>query len=139
MRPRDLRTVALLMLLAGLAPLMLAMGTTGGRDVMNPVRDFHATLVDKDGTKVDVSRLNIGGEVQLEGDLGRGTLRVAFDNINVIDFSSDSQDYSRAIVHLKNGESVTLRVRNSLMVYGNTPVGIYQVRARDLQSITFKS
>lgn len=139
MRPRDIRTVALLTLLAGVTPLLLAMGTTGGRDVTNPVRDFQATLVDKDGTKVEVNRLNIGGDVQLEGDLGRGNLRIAFDNIKDIAFSTDSQDYSRATVHLKNGESVTLRVRNSLMVYGNTPVGVYQVRARDLQSIAFKS
>jgi hypothetical protein len=42
-------------------------------------------------------------------------------------------------VHLKSGESVTLRVRSSLMIYGQTNVGLYQIRARDLQSITFTS
>jgi AICAR transformylase/IMP cyclohydrolase PurH len=115
------------------------MGSTGGRDVIHPAMDFHATLVDKDGINVEVNRVNIGGDVQLEGDMGRGNLRVAFENIKSVDFASDSHDFSRATVHLKNGEEVTLRVRNSLMIYGQTHVGIYEIRARDLQSMTFTS
>jgi hypothetical protein len=125
--------------LVSLTPLLLGMGTTGGRDVIHPVADFHATLTDTDGTKVQVNRLNIGGDVQLEGDMGRGTLRIAFDNIKSVDFAPDSHDYSRATVHLKSGESVTLRVRSSLMIYGQTNVGLYQIRARDLQNVTFTS
>jgi hypothetical protein len=133
------RTILVLPVLIGAAPLLLGMGTSGGRDVIHPVMDFHATLTDKDGVKVEVNRLNIGGDVQLEGDMGRGTLRIAFDNIKGIELSPDSHDYSRAAVQLKNGESVTLRVRNSLMFYGQTNVGIYQIRARDLQSVNFSS
>ena len=66
-------------------PLLLGLGSTGGRDVIHPAVDFHATLVDADGTTVEVNRLNIGGDVQLEGDMGRGTLRIAFDNIKRIE------------------------------------------------------
>jgi len=115
------------------------MGSSGGRDVIQPAMDFHATVVDRDGTRVEVNRLNIGGDVHLEGDMGRGSLRIAFDNIQSVEFAAESHDYSRATIHLKSGESVSLRVRNSLMVYGQTTVGLYQIRARDLQSITFKS
>ncbi len=139
MHRRTFRVIRVLPLLAICTPLLLGMGTTGGRDVIHPTMDFHAVLTDRDGTKVDVNRLNVGGDVQLEGDMGRGNLRIAFDNIKSIDFTSDSQDYSRATVHLKSGESVTLRVRNSLMIYGQTTVGVYQIRARDLQNITFTS
>ena len=120
-------------------PLLLGLGSMGGRDVIHPAVDFHATLVDRDGTSVEVTRLNIGGDVQLEGDMGRGTLRIAFDNIKRIEFDANSHDYSKATVLLKNGDSVTVRVRNSLMIYGQTPVGIYQIRARDLQSVQFQS
>ena len=139
MRCRTVPIIRLLPVLVLASPLLLGMGSTGGRDVIHPAVDFHAVLTDKDGTKVDVNRLNVGGDVQLEGDMGRGNLRIAFDNIKSIDFAADSHDYSRATVHLKSGESVTLRVRNSLMVYGQTNVGMYQIRARDLQSITFTS
>jgi len=139
MRRRKLGTIALLSVLLGVTPLLLGLGTSGGRDVMHPAVDFAATLVDRDGTQVDVTRLNIAGDVQLEGDMGRGNLRIAFDHIASVELSADSHDFSRAVVHLKNGETVTLRVRNSLTIYGQTTVGIYQIRARDLQSITFKS
>jgi hypothetical protein len=139
MRRRRPATLFLLLLLVATAPAAFGLGTTGGRDVIHPAMDFKATLVDKDGTRVAVHQLNIGGDVQLEGDLGRGTLRIAFDNIKSIDFHAESQDYTRAVVHLKTGESVTLRVRSSLTLYGQTAVGIYQIRARDLQSVTFDS
>jgi len=139
MHRRTFPVIRLFSILVCLSPLLLGMGTSGGRDMIHPVADFHATLTDADGTKVQVNRLNIGGDVQLEGDMGRGTLRIAFDNIKSIDFAPESHDYSRATVHLKSGESVTLRVRNSLMIYGQTNVGLYQIRARDLQSVTFTS
>jgi hypothetical protein len=139
MHRRSFSVIYLFAILACLSPLLLGMGSSGGRDMIHPVADFHATLADADGTKVQVNRLNIGGDVQLEGDMGRGTLRIAFDNIKSIDFAPESHDYSRATVRLKSGESVTLRVRSSLMIYGQTNVGLYQIRARDLQSITFTS
>src|SRR5713101_7998834 len=104
MRRRRLRSIALLPLVALTAPVLLGLGTSGGRDVIHPAVDFQATLIDKDGTKVDVSRLNIGGEVQLEGDMGRGNLRITFDNIQSVDFGTDSHDYSKATVHLKTGD-----------------------------------
>ena len=139
MYPRRIRPAVALLLLTAATPLLLGLGSTGGRDVIHPAVDFRATLVDKDGVSVEVNRLNVSGDVQLEGDMGRGNLRIAFDNIASVDFTSDSHDYSAATVHLKNGESVNIRVRNSLMLYGQTSVGIYQIRARDLRSITFKS
>jgi len=139
MGPRRLGTAVSLLLIVATTPLLLGLGSSGGRDVIHPAVDFRATLVDKDGVSVEVNRLNVGGDVQLEGDMGRGNLRIAFDNIASIEFTAESRDYSQAVVHLKNGESVNLRVRNSLMLYGQTSVGIYQIRARDLRSITFKS
>lgn len=138
MRRRSFQTIALPLLVLGAAPMLLGLGTSGGRDVIHPAMDFRGTITDRGGTRVDVSRLNIAGDVQLEGDMGRGSLRIPFDNIVSIDLQPDTHDYSSATVHLKNGESVTLRVRNSLTIYGQTNVGVYQIRARDLQSIQFK-
>jgi hypothetical protein len=139
MRRSALKAWMILVPLLGVVPLLVGMGTSGGRDVIHPTMDFRASLVDRDGVKVEVNRLNVGGEVQLEGDMGRGNLRIAFENIQSVDFAAESHDYSRATVHLKSGETVSLRVRNSLMIYGQTTVGLYQIRARDLQRITFQS
>ena len=139
MQARRVGPALSLLLLIASAPLLLGLGSTGGRDVIHPAVDFRATLVDKDGVSIEVNRLNVSGDTQLEGDMGRGNLRIQFDNIASVEFAADSHDYSQATVHLKNGESVNIRVRNSLMLYGQTSVGIYQIRARDLRSITFKS
>jgi hypothetical protein len=118
---------------------VLAMGTTGGRDVIHPAMDFKATVTDKDGVTVECSRFNIGGDVELEGDMGLGHLRISFEDIRRIDFGSDARDYRAVTVHLKNGQTVSLKLRNSLTFYGQTAVGLYQIRARDLQSIVFGS
>jgi len=116
-------------------PALLGMGTTGGREVMQPPIDFHATLIDKDGTKIEVSRLNVGGQVRLAGKLGRGDLRVPFESIERVKFRNETRGVTMATVDLKDAEPVELRVRDSLTFYGQTPMGMYEVRARDLQSI----
>lgn len=123
--------------LAAALPLLLGMGATGGKTVIQPSVDFHATATDKDGTKVELDRVNIGGEIQLEGDLGRGNLRIAFDHIKSIDFSGESRDRLQATVHLKQGDDVTLKIRSSLTFHGQTKVGLYEVRARELQRLEF--
>ena len=71
------------------APLLLGMGSTGGKDVIQPPIDIRAVLTDRDGTKVDLSRFNIDGRVDLEGEMGRGTLRIAFEDIREIEFGDD--------------------------------------------------
>ena len=104
---------------------------------MKPSVDFRATLTDRDDTAVELTRVNVGGQVQLTGKLGRGNLRIPFGNIRAVEFRSESGDATLATVHLKSGEPVELTVRNSLTFYGQTAVGVYEVRARDLQHIEF--
>jgi len=132
------RTRCLSLLFALLtAPLLLGMGMGGGKDVIQPAVDIHAVLTDRDGTRVDLTRFNIDGRVQLEGEMGRGTLRVAFEDIREIEFREDNRSRTLAVVRLKQGDTVELKVRSSLTFYGRTPVGIYEVRARDIAKVEF--
>jgi hypothetical protein len=125
----------------GLSGLALAMGGLGGggKDSGMPARDFRAVFTDLDGTRMEVSRVTAGGDATLEGELGRGRLRVAFDNIASIRFqpSETERDRMRAEVRLREGEPVTIGVRSSTTFYGQTPGGAYQIRARDLRSVEF--
>jgi hypothetical protein len=119
---------------------LLGMGALGGGgDTGRPVRDFRATLTDADGTHVQVSRITVGGDTSLEGDLGRGRLRVPFDNIARIRLEPAGQDRDRvrAEVTLREGEPISLGLRSSTTFYGQTPSGAYQIRARDLRSVEF--
>jgi hypothetical protein len=127
---------------AGLLGLgILGMGALGGggRDAGLPAKEFKATLTDVDGTRVDVTRATVGGDTSLEGDLGRGRLRVPFDGIAHIRLEATKEDRDRvkAEITLREGAPVTLTVRSSTTFYGQTPSGAFQIRARDLRAVDF--
>jgi len=124
--------------LAALSVGLLGMGGLGGgRDSGLPARDFRAVLTDLDGNRIDVDRLSAGGDTSLEGDLGRGQLRVPFDNIGSVSFErlEGERERVRAKIALREREPVVLTVRGSTTFYGQTPGGAFQIRARDLRSI----
>lgn len=129
-----------LLLVACTSVGLLGMGSLGGGDrgPGMPARDFRAALVDADGTRIEVTRLSAGGDVSLEGELGRGRLRIPFDNITRIRLEgAGDRDRVHAEVTLREGSPVTLTLRSSTTFYGQVPSGAYQVRARDLRSIEF--
>ena len=128
------RVLALAILSLGL----LGMGGMGGnRDSGLPAHDFKAVLTDVDGTRMEVDRLTAGGDTSLEGEIGRGRLRVPFDNVSGISFEplAGERERVRAKIALREREPVVLTVRGSTTFYGQTPGGAYQIRARDLRSI----
>ncbi|HXJ34640.1 MAG TPA: hypothetical protein VMS22_11470 [Candidatus Eisenbacteria bacterium] len=131
---RALRLVAGVPILLGI----LGMGALGGgRDAAAPQEDVRARLVDVDGAQVEVTHLSVGGDTTLEGELGRGRLRVPFSRIERIELASESKDRDRmrATVTLREGAPVTLVLRSSTTFYGQLASGAYQVRARDLRSV----
>ena len=125
---------------AMLATALMGMGSLGGGGGPGtPVRDFHATFTDVDGTQVTADHVSSGGGTTLEGDLGRGRLRVPFDNISRIRLTPEGTDRDtlRAEVTLREGAPVTITLRSSTTFYGQIPSGAYQIRARDLRSVDF--
>ena len=134
------RPVALAAMVALLAPALVAMGGFGGgRESEAPARDYRAVLTDVDGNRIELGRVTAGGDTTLDGDLGRGRLRVPFDNIARIGFRPSGNERDRVVaeVQLREGEPVTLAVRSSTTFYGRIPSGAYQIRARDLRSVEF--
>ena len=133
---RMARTAATALLAAGI----LGMGSFGGgQGTEPPARDFSATLTDTDGLRVEVSRLTTGTDTTFEGDLGKGRLRVPFDNIERITFKASGTERDRMLadVQLRDGGPLTLAIRSSTTFYGRVPSGAYQIRARDLRSVEF--
>jgi hypothetical protein len=118
---------------------LLGMGGFGGnREEGLPARDFHAIFTDVDGTRLEVNRVTAGGDASLEGELGRGRLRVPFDNIARITFKpAEERDRMRADIQLREGEPVTLTVRGATTFYGKIPGGAFQIRARDVKAVDF--
>ena len=126
-------------ILGVLALALTGMGGLGGNREEAPARDFRAILTDVDGTRIEVGRITTGTDATLEGELGRGRLRVPFDNIERITFkpSGNERDRILADVKLREGEPVTMTLRSSTTFYGRVPSGAYQIRARELRSVEF--
>jgi hypothetical protein len=120
-----------------LALPLLGMGMLGGGGSGGLERNYEGTFVDRDGTKVEAKWINAGGELALTGELGRGDLRISFDNIRSIAFSGDALKGLVAKVALRKGDPVDMKVRASLAFSGQTRLGLYQIRARDLQAVEF--
>jgi len=116
-------------------------GFGGGREEGLPARDFRATFTDVDGTRMEVNRVTSGGDTSLEGELGRGRLRIPFDNIRKITFqpTENERDRVRAQIELREGQPITLTLRSSTTFSGRTQGGAYQIRARDLKAVEFVS
>jgi hypothetical protein len=134
------RPAARALVLGLLAVGVMGMGSFGGNpDGGLPARDYRATFVDVDGTRMEVSRVTAGGDTNLDGELGRGRLRISFDNVARVTMQpSEERDRVNARVELREGEPVTLSLRTSTTFYGQTPAGAYQIRARDLKAVEFK-
>ena len=142
---RQLRRITARFALAALLCVVVAgsargMGGFGAsRDSGVPAKDYRAVLTDVDGKRMEVTRVTVGGDTMLEGELGRGRLRVPFDNVASIGFQpvENDRDRVRADVALREGEPVSVLVRSSTTFYGQTTGGAYQIRARDLRSVEF--
>lgn len=117
---------------------LMGMGAFGGGREQAPMREYRAAFTDADGAKMEVDRVTVGGDTSIEGDLGRGRLRVPFDNVTRIRFEpTEERDRVRAHVELRQGDPVTLTLRSSTTFYGHITGGAYQIRARDLKSVEF--
>ena len=131
------RKLAILLVVLPLwASLVGLGGNRAASSITDPSEQHEAVLTDADGTAVSVSGLTAAGEVSLVGRMGRGELRVRFANISGIELTDDPGDFASAKVALSDGSSVTLLVRDSLTFYGQTGNGLFQIRARDLKSVS---
>lgn len=122
-----------------LALPLLGMGALGGGPSGAPSRNYEGTFVDRDGTKVEAKWITVGGDVSLPGALGRGDLRISFDEIRTVEFSGEAAKDLMARVTLRKGDPVEVKVRGSLAFAGQSRLGAYQIRARDLKSVEFRS
>jgi hypothetical protein len=114
--------------IVGLALPLLGMGMLGGGGSGGLERNYQGTFVDRDGTKVEAKWINAGGEL---------ALCISFDNIRSITFSGDPLKGLVAKVSLRKGDPIDVKVRSSLAFSGQTSLGLYQIRARDLQAVEF--
>ena len=121
------RQLSLAFVVLALGPMGMG-GFGGGRETGLPQREFRATFTDVDGTRVEATRVTAGGDTNLEGEIGRGRLRVPFDNIERIRFEPAGEDRDRikAVVVLRDGADLGSEPAKTLQDFVKSQIAPYK-------------
>ncbi|MFY9397700.1 MAG: hypothetical protein WAR22_04975 [Desulfomonilia bacterium] len=105
---------------------MSGVGTPVPQDGTAP--SFDATVSDTTGTRVEVTSVTIDGNTLFQAFLGKGKVKVPFENISRIAIKDRT-----ACVTLRNaGEMCGLKIGETSKINGSTPYGTYQVSLKDV-------
>jgi hypothetical protein len=122
------------------APFALATGFGGDNPparIPVPAKVFAATVEDRGGTHLRVSRVSWNGEVFVYGTLGLAQVTVPFESIREATFEDGGGEGKRiAVISAADGQVIRLTVDDDLLCYGRTEFGNYQLEVRDLRRIS---
>lgn len=120
-------------------PVALATGFGGDSPparIPVPAKVYTATVEDRGGTQLTVSRVSYNGEIFLYGNFGAAQVTVPFDSIREAVFEDGGGDGKRtAVVTANDGQTLKIVVDDDILCYGRTEFGNYQIEVRDLRRI----
>lgn len=130
---------AVLVLLA--AALLLGMGNLGGTPegaIPKTDENIRAQIVDRSGVATELSRFSMDGKVFLEGGRGDGKMSVFFRDLKEVSFGQVSGNEASAVLLLKSGSRLQLKVNKSAIFYGDTGYGVFRIEAGGVSRIVFR-
>lgn len=129
--------LALSLLLATPASAGLFGSDAPGR-IPVPARDVSASVEDVDGVRTELTRFTFDGEVYFFGELGKAQVTVAFEDVDQVRFeATDDPDWRLAVVKLKAGDEVRLKVEHDRPLFGRAVFGNYKIEAEDVRVVEF--
>ncbi|MCA9573335.1 MAG: hypothetical protein KC656_36110 [Myxococcales bacterium] len=138
---RRLSAVLVLTALA-LAGVAWANGITGSdapSRIPVPAQIHAATVYDRTGAAVDVTRVTFNGEVFLYGTVGEGTATVPFERLAEARVEPTDDPKKRVVFGvLRDGTNVRLVVDDDLPCYGETSYGYYKIEVGKVARIVFR-
>ena len=135
------RRGAIIALVAGILAVPAAFATGFGGDspparIPVPAKVFRATVEDRGGTQLEVTRISYNGEIFLYGNFGAAQVTVPFDSIREAVFEDGGGEGKRiAAITSTDGQTLRITVDDDLLCYGKTEFGNYQIEVRDLRRI----
>ena len=118
-------------------PLCLGMGFGGGdgpTSIPEPQQSYKAELTDVEGKKVELTQFSIEGQTYVLGNLGAGNVAIPFAKIKSAAVSQDG-DKVKAVLSLKDGQTITLMASTKAKAYGKTSFGNYVIPLGEVSSI----
>ncbi len=132
--------IAMLLLLVVSALFLTAMGTgdsEGPTRIPEPETNYRVTLVDMEGTRVQLTQFSVGGQLFFMGRLGQGQAAIPFTRIKEV-VVEKRQGVLRAKVVLKQGAPVELKVKGSQDIFGKTEFGNFRIPLDEVSRIQFQ-
>jgi hypothetical protein len=125
-------------LMAGTAMATGFGGSDAPTRIPVPARAFSATVEDRSGTTVEVTKATFDGEVFLFGLLGEGQASVPFERIREVRFEPTEEPGELvAFAVLNEGSPVRLVVEDDTPCYGETSFGLYRIEVKHIRRIVF--
>ena len=116
---------------------LVGMGGAPQGSIPEPDENMTVVLVDRSGLQTELTKFSMDGHVYFAGQLGDGQITVYFRNLKSVEMGDVSGENVRVRLHLKSGEDLSITARKRAIFFGNTPYGIYQIRAMDVSRINF--
>ncbi len=132
--------IATLLLLVVSALFLTAMGTgdsEGPTRIPEPETNYRVSLVDMEGTRVQLTQFSVGGQLFFMGRLGQGQAAIPFARIKEV-VVTKRQGLLRAKVVLKQGAPVELKVKGSQDIFGKTEFGNFRIPLDEVSRIQFQ-
>ena len=103
-----------------------------------PAKVFGATVDDRAGSSVTLTRVTLNGEVVFYGVVGEGQVAVPFERIaNVRVEPTDDPAKVVAFATLRDGTTVRLVAEHDVPLYGDAAYGHYKIELEKVRRVVF--
>ena len=105
-----------------------------------PARDFAATIEDRTGASLRVTRFSWEGEVFVFGDYGAAQVTVPFETVAEVIVTADAGDAEKRDVRVvtREGKALELVADDDLRCWGRTEFGNYRIELGDVRRIAIE-
>ena len=113
---------------------MSGLGGDVPEKIPRPKKNFLVTVIDQADVRSQVKMFSINGSTFFTGRRGKGVFSIPFEKLSSIDFRFFEGNLE-ATAHLKEGQTVTLRIDKNVDCYGRTGFGTFRIKLGDIKRI----
>ena len=135
-----LKRISSLVLLAGMALLLMAMGGKGSGFERSPrvEKNFAVLVTDISGNKIEGEKFSWEGRIHLDGSLGMALVVIPFEKIKDLTVGERRDRKVRVTVRLKDGSETMVDVDADARCYGDAGFGSFMLPMGEIKTVTFK-
>ncbi len=121
--------------------LLTAMGGKGGGFERAPRVDknFHVTVTDISGNKINGEKFSWEGRIHFAGYLGVADVNIPFERIKEITVGEKKEKKVKVTAKLVDGGETVFEIEADSRCYGEAPFGSFMLTMEEIRSVAFKA